>query len=51
MPGAPACAVAATGNAVATATTLTGVLDVTFTSCESLNLASPASDLLVLNRQ
>jgi hypothetical protein len=51
VPGASQCSVAATGHGVANGQSVSGVLDVTFTSCESLDLAPPASDALILNRQ
>jgi hypothetical protein len=52
VPGSTKCSVSGTGSATATGTSaITGVLDVSFVSCDPLGLQPPANDQLILTKQ
>lgn len=50
VPGSTGCSVSATGSASASSSSISGRLDVVFTSCEGLGLLPPAGDELILSR-
>ena len=51
VPGSPNCTATGTGTANALGDTITGILDVAFTSCEALGLQPPSSNQLTLTKQ
>jgi len=51
VPGAANCSAAATGSATLVNNTISGNLDVSFMSCDGLDLQPPSSNLLTLTRQ
>jgi hypothetical protein len=48
---APNCSASGHGTAAATGTSISGQLDVSFTSCDVLGLQAPASDQFTLTKQ
>jgi hypothetical protein len=52
VPGSASCSVSATGSATTNgASAISGILDVSFVSCDALGLQPPANDQLTLTRQ
>jgi hypothetical protein len=52
VPGSGSCVATGTGSAtISGGSTMSGSLDVTFASCESLGLQPPTNDQLTLTRQ
>jgi hypothetical protein len=51
VPGSANCSASGTGSAIATSTTISGTLDVSFASCDGLGLQPPANNQLTLTKQ
>jgi len=51
VPGSPNCTATGTGTANALGDTISGTLDVSFTSCDALGLQPPSSNQLTLTKQ
>jgi hypothetical protein len=52
VPGSPSCSVSGTGSATTSGSSaISGILDVSFVSCDALGLQPPANDQLTLTRQ
>jgi hypothetical protein len=51
VPGFPNCSLSGRGVATVSGHSMTGTFDVTYTSCEGLNLLPPTGDQLLLTKQ